>query len=193
MGRWLERAVREFAKGAEPRPAIAAEGNPTALTSAHILEHGVISDCSNDSNGGIAAGPNRHASVAIALPEDEEHAVRAWLTYIDERDELVIAEVLERCRTDVDARAYFLCRAEEIPRACEPDDDRRTCAQCTNLTARGICLAARRGEISAARDYEPIRHLPRRCEGYAPRLDDPDHRSGRDRWPMLHKWIGDQE
>ena len=32
---------------------------------------------------------------------------------------------------------------------------------------------------------EPIRDLPRRCEGYAPGATDTDWRSGRERWPGL--------
>jgi hypothetical protein len=63
-------------------------------------------------------------------------------------------------------------------------DDRRTCDQCANLIARR-CQAAKRGEIVASRNYEPIRDLPRRCEGYAPGADDPDRRHGRERWPGL--------
>jgi hypothetical protein len=65
------------------------------------------------------------------------------------------------------------------------DDDRRTCTQCANLTGRGLCLAARRGEIVASRSYEPIRDLPRRCEGYMPGVDDADRRPGLERWPGL--------
>lgn len=65
------------------------------------------------------------------------------------------------------------------------DDDRRTCTQCAHLTGRGLCLAARRGEIVAGLGYEPVHDLLRRCEGYAPRPDDPDRRPGRERWPGL--------
>lgn len=64
-------------------------------------------------------------------------------------------------------------------------DDRRTCTQCANLTGRGLCLAARRGEIVASRSYEPIRDLPRRCEGYMPGVGDTDRRPGLERWPGL--------
>lgn len=63
-------------------------------------------------------------------------------------------------------------------------DDRRTCEQCANLDGRR-CLAAWRGEIVANRDYEPVRDIPRRCEGYAPGADDLDTRPGRERWPQL--------
>jgi len=64
------------------------------------------------------------------------------------------------------------------------DDDRRTCGLCANLAGRR-CLAAWRGEIVASRSYEPVRDLPRRCEGYAPGTDDPDKRPGLERWPNL--------
>ncbi len=64
-------------------------------------------------------------------------------------------------------------------------DDRRACIQCANLTGRGLCLAARRGEIVASHSYEPIRDLPRRCEGYMPGMDDADRRPGLERWPGL--------
>ena len=65
------------------------------------------------------------------------------------------------------------------------EDDRRACRRCENLTERGLCLAAWRGEIVASRSYEPISNLLRRCEGYAPSPADPDRRHGRERWPAL--------
>jgi hypothetical protein len=117
------------------------------------------------------------------LTASEETAIRAWLALIEEADPAGIAEVIERCQWDLDARGYFTGRAiAELP---DPDhflDDRRTCDQCANLIARR-CQAAKRGEIAASRNYEPIRDLPRRCEGYAPGPDDPDRRDGRERWP----------
>lgn len=45
-------------------------------------------------------------------------------------------------------------------------DDRITCRACANLSGR-CCLAAWRREIAASQNYEPVRDLPRRCEGYA--------------------------
>jgi|GEM_PF-1148535 len=64
-------------------------------------------------------------------------------------------------------------------------DDRRHCAECANLSA-GRCLAAWRGEIKAAKLYKPQDDLPRRCEGYAPKANDPDQRTGKQRWPTLN-------
>jgi hypothetical protein len=115
----------------------------------------------------------------------EETAIRAWLALIDETNPAAIAEVVSKCQQDADARDYFTGRAAaELPNRDPFPDDRRTCGQCANLVARQ-CQAAKRGEIVASRDYEPVRDLPRRCEGYAPRKNDPDRRHGRERWPGL--------
>lgn len=72
----------------------------------------------------------------------------------------------------------------DTPKPDPYSDDRRTCYQCANL--EGLrCLPAWRGEIVANRDYTPIRDIPRRCEGYIPDANDPDRRSGSERWPEL--------
>lgn len=119
------------------------------------------------------------------LTASEETAIRAWLALIEETDPATIAEVIGQCQRDADARDYFTGRAAaELPTSGPFPDDRRTCDQCANLIARR-CQAAKRGEIVASRNYEPIRDLPRRCEGYAPGADDPDRRHGRERWPGL--------
>lgn len=118
----------------------------------------------------------------------EETAIRAWLALIEETDPATIAEVIGRCERDADARDYFTGRAADNLQKnwadAAFDDDRRTCDQCANLIARR-CQAAKRGEIVASRNFEPIPDLPRRCEGYAPGAADPDQRHGRERWPGL--------
>ena len=123
------------------------------------------------------------------LTASEESAIRAWLALIEETDPATIAEVIGQCQRDADARDYFAGRAaadnlQKNRADAAFDDDRRTCDQCANLIARR-CTAAKRGEIVASRNYEPIRDLPRRCEGYAPGATDTDRRQGRERWPGL--------
>ncbi len=119
------------------------------------------------------------------LTASEETAIRAWLALIEETDPATIAEVIGHCKQDADARDYFNGRAAaELPKPDSYLDDRRTCEQCANLIGRR-CQAAKRGEIVASRNYEPIRDLPRRCEGYAPGTDDSDRRHGQERWPVL--------
>ena len=44
------------------------------------------------------------------LNADDEAAIRAWLAAIDETDPEIIADVLNQCRTDMDAQDYFVGR-----------------------------------------------------------------------------------
>jgi hypothetical protein len=123
------------------------------------------------------------------LTAKDETAIRAWLALIEETDPATIAEVIGQCQRDAEARDYFTGRAvadnlQKNRADAAFDDDRRTCDQCANLIARR-CQEAKRGEIVASRSYEPIRDLPRRCEGYAPGAADADRRPGRERWPGL--------
>ena len=68
-------------------------------------------------------------------------------------------------------------------------DDLRPCLLCRNLARSGRCLAAWRGELRAARDWEPtFPGQPQRCIGYDPKADDPDQRPGRERWPEMVEW-----
>ncbi|WP_394808126.1 hypothetical protein [Nitrosomonas sp.] len=118
-----------------------------------------------------------------------EHAmISLWLTSIGEDDSSIIDHVLNQCLADLDARNYFIQMASFETRPVTSIDDRRCCTLCTNLTKRGSCLAARRGEIVASRSYEPIPDIPRRCEGYSPKADDLDRRTGRERWfNLIHE------
>lgn len=64
--------------------------------------------------------------------------------------------------------------------------DMRPCTWCRNLTRGGRCLAACRGELRQARDWQPtFPNQPMRCIGYLPPDDDPDQRAGRERWRDL--------
>ena len=123
---------------------------------------------------------------------DTATASRWWLIHYPDRDPVEVAccpeathaDILER-HPDADARDYFIGRAAlGLPKPDPFPDDRRTCTQCANLIV-GKCQAAKRSEMVASRNYEPIRELSRRCEGYAPGADDPDRRHGRGRWPEL--------
>jgi hypothetical protein len=119
------------------------------------------------------------------LTAKEETAIRTWLALIEEPDPPTVEDVLMLCRRNADARDYFSGQAAaELPKPDPFSDDRVTCNQCANLIARR-CQAAKHGEIVASRNYEPIRDLPRRCEGYATGVTDTDRRPGRERWPGL--------
>jgi hypothetical protein len=49
----------------------------------------------------------------LALTESDEAAIRGWLVKIEEDDPVIVEEVLNRCRSEPDARAYYLMRASE--------------------------------------------------------------------------------
>jgi len=141
----------------------------------------------------VANLPSAESNSTAPMTADEESAIRAWLTHIEETDAAIIAIVLGQCRADVDARGYFLRQAGEVPRPAPFDDDRRYCDQCANLR-RDVCTIAepKAGALVVAnRGYRPVREPPRRCAGYAPGPDDPDRRPGRERWPGLIQKGGD--
>jgi hypothetical protein len=46
---------------------------------------------------------------------ENERIVLTWLSFIGETDQEVIDDTLTRFRNDPEARAYFLCRADEAP------------------------------------------------------------------------------
>lgn len=132
----------------------------------------------------VATPPITESNTTAAMTANEEKAIRAWLEHIEEADAAIIAVVLDRCRVDAGARDYFIGRSGELSKPDPFPDDRRTCNQCANLIGLR-CHSAKRGEIVASRNYEPIRDLPLRCEGYVPGMDDPDKRLGGERWPGL--------
>ncbi|OQX39775.1 MAG: hypothetical protein B0D88_02025 [Candidatus Sedimenticola endophacoides] len=80
------------------------------------------------------------ATVAVAeqpepLPElssDEESNIRAWLAYIEETDPAIIAEVVDKCRDGLEARRYFLKRAEEVPEPVTANHP-MTCGGCIHF------------------------------------------------------------
>lgn len=170
-----------LAKVATATPAtVATEGAEGAGTVAAVASVAVA-------NPPAPERESPKSTPAAPMTAEEEAAIRAWMAHIEETNPAIIAEALDQCRADTEALAYFLHRAEEVPRPLDFDDDRRHCADCANLTPSGLCLAAQRGEITASRTYQPVDHIPRRCEGYAPGADDPDRRPGSERWPNLHQ------
>jgi hypothetical protein len=63
--------------------------------------------------GAVAAEPFTPTIRQPSAPmtPDEEAAIRAWLALIEETDPAIIAEAIDRCRLDADARDYFTGRA----------------------------------------------------------------------------------
>lgn len=113
-------------------------------------------------------------TVAAPMTADDEKAIRAWLALIEETAPAIIADVLNKCRTDAEALDYFTGRAvAELPKSDPFPDDRRSCTQCTNLR-QGVCSVATPevgALVVANRGYRPV-PLPLRCAGYQPKPSD---------------------
>lgn len=175
---------RETGKPANDNPAKAANdgrasGEPLAGLAALALANPIEPKTAKPAKVGA------DGTATAPINADEEAAIRAWLALIEETDPATIYEVIGKCQRDADARGYFTGRAAtELPKPGPFPDDRRTCEQCANLIARR-CEAAKRGEIAASRNYEPIRDLTRRCDGYAPMAGDSDQLPGAERWPGI--------
>ena len=126
--------------------------------------------------------------LSAPLTAHDEEAIRAWLALIEGNDPAILAEVVDRCQRDADARDYFTRGATaERPTSDTAPDDRRNCDQCRNLRQR-VCVIAKpeaEGLVVATRGYrpDPVRKL--RCVGYTAGPEDADRRSGHGRWPEL--------
>lgn len=139
----------------------------------------------------------RHPAVRppfAPMTASEETAIRAWLALIEETDQAMIAEVIERCQRDAEARKYFTGRAAaELPMPDPGTDNRRACGQCANLTATGHCRAAQQGELlGTSPRYRPDPARLWRCVGYLPAAGEPDRRTADELWPGLREWLGQQ-
>lgn len=127
------------------------------------------------------------ATVAVAAPREttnqaeEEAAIYRWLAYIGEHDEVMINEVLNKCRHNPEALSYVLREAMALPQAVKEEDDRRHCNQCIYLLKSGLCTAACLGKTSASRKYHPVDDIPRRCVEYVPRPEYSVQHIGRKR------------
>lgn len=72
-------------------------------------------------------------------------------------------------------------REKSVPTV--PDGhDLITCRQCRQLRA-AICYAG--PKLTGSRHYSPDPELFRRCDGFVPKLSDPDQRKARERWRGL--------
>lgn len=126
----------------------------------------------------IAAEPMPERYAVTATPEQETElralvaAVGAAYAFTHEEH----AEALDLTLWDVGAALVSYRAMAEEQGITLDHDDRRRCDQCANLSPGGKCAAWQ--AVGARRGYEPVRDIPRRCEGYAPGPDDPDRRGG---------------
>lgn len=118
----------------------------------------------------LADGP----PAAPAMADEEPQAEAGFVP--------VVALECDAFTTDGPSNALDLPGIEAGERC---GDDRRYCIECGSLAESGRCLAAMRRQIVASRNYEPVRDILRRCQGFNPLPSDPDQRHARDRWTGL--------
>lgn len=128
----------------------------------------------------------QRATATAPLPADAEAEIRAWLAMIGETDPATIHEVLGEYHRYQDARDYYGGRAgADLPKPDPYPDDRRTCSECTNLAGRRCRAAMRRELIGMASWHEPDPERLHACYAFLPLANDPDQRTGKERWPSL--------
>lgn len=137
----------------------------------------------------IAAEPMPERIRHQATPEQEAE-LKALVAAVGKAYAFTHAEqqeALALALSDPDAALQgYRAMAAELGNDLE-HDDRRHCDQCANLR-RDVCTIAepKAGAlVMANRGYRPVREPPRRCAGYALGPDDPDKRTGRERWPGI--------
>jgi len=139
-----------------------------------------------------AAGGERNAddaSCAVALPSKRNAATPGernywWSVEPVDQPAFSFCSVPELNQSEVEA--LYPGAVVGIP--VDHSDDRRKCSQCANLAPRDQrCLAADRGEKpwGYGPGYKPPYYVPQRCLSFRPLQDDPDQRSGSERWPGL--------
>ena len=164
MSNWLQ-----FAQSALPRQTPHEPVSTPAMAAVHggipVFDEAV---CASENPARAALHRPLHAN--------ERQTILHWLDAIEETDAAAIAHVLAQCDANLVEREGILRLASGIRKTGMIDDERRRCTDCANLTKRRLCIAG------AHQSVHPVTDILMRCEGYQPGPDDPDRRSGRERW-----------
>jgi|GEM_PF-6774575 len=109
-----------------PAGTIKATGNGAAVNRwlAVIREHKA------EIIGMLKVSANDTASTPVTA--EEEKAIRTWLEHIKETDPATIAEVVDKCRNDLEARRYFMKRSKEVPEPVTVNHP-MTCGDCIHF------------------------------------------------------------
>ena len=91
------------------------------------------------------------------LTPDAEAAIRAWLATIEETDPEAIAEVLDRCQVDTNARAFFVGQARNVPLL---EQAPVCCGDCLNFAPDTVNPKAGLGACSAPGEQSKGLHFP---------------------------------
>ena len=144
--------------------------------------------------GGSPTGGPCVATVATVATLGQSAELRELLAVVaadwsaEEQAEALAAALADPESALRSFRALVAERGASTPRRASVEP---TCRSCANLAPGGRCLAAWRGEsfgrgIATSKTYAPSEpNRPLCCGPYVPGPNDPDRRSGRERWPYL--------
>ena len=136
-----------------------SDRNPLEVAFSPAATHAEVLDTYPSALAAEPIEPCRRQPDAL-LGGDQKAAVLAWLTQIGETDQAIVAEVLAACRRDIDARRYFLERAESRLTNTNVAD----CANCRHRRSPGgtvrYCASGRSDLPLAYGDGHPLRRLP---------------------------------
>ncbi len=115
------------------------------------------------------------ATVAVAEPlqpapdmsANEEFSIRRWLAHIEETDPDMIAEVVDNCRNNLEARCFYLKRAEVVAMPTTTSQSVQ-CGICRHFhrTGHPHLGHCREGELEAIAGLWDTD--PRECERFLP-------------------------
>lgn len=108
MVNWLQKAKLEISKSSSCSTAETDKMNITSVLAVPVPNDLVILQDSFGSNGSIPVGNLQKTEPVIPMTANEHAMISLWLTSIGEDDSSIIDHVLNQCRSDLDARNYFI-------------------------------------------------------------------------------------
>ena len=135
----------------------------TDKTPSQVLD---ISEVESKATSPTAIEKRSDREIYNVLSAQDIYAINTWLTSISETDQAIIDDTFKACCENSATLKFIHEEVRKLTPILNLKDDRHHCHQCQNLTPRGLCLAARRGEINADRNYYPNDDLPRRCGAF---------------------------
>lgn len=116
VNRWLavirERKA-EIIDALKVGPSDSAPSADSTFFNREIAETGRSGRETNGCPATVLTGKEQSRQPSAPLTASEETAIRAWLTLVEETDPATIAEVIDLCQRDAEARGYFTGRAAE--------------------------------------------------------------------------------
>lgn len=110
-----------YAPNSEPSKPSKVPFEPFEGTHPAHIEKKIIDE--GDSQNIANPEPSKPSKANAVILTGDLEAISAWLTFIGEHDPACIGEVMDACRADPDALAYYLGRSVEATAHAHPAGD----------------------------------------------------------------------